>query len=274
MRSRRMGTALGCFRCWVRALCRLPGGRGLERQRGKCIARLPVAARRRLERFHAKCLRRVCSTPLSFISRVFSADVVTRAACIMKLSSRIRVQQLVLAGRCAAAPVGTPMREALQQSVGRPGLRNRGGPRTTWAAIVFEKAVAMAGSPDLLQASAASPAEWSGRWSNNARGHANHERPAGQWVRSTGARTWCVFPAHPSANVLFCACAYDTEVPAQSMRSQGVRWHGLPLPPLRPYINLRPFNPTSLGHRRRNRTAQQAILVCACDTEAHFSAIR
>ena len=77
----------------------------------------------------------------------------------MKLSLRTRVQQLVLAGRWAAAPVGTPMKEALQQSVGRSGLRDRREPRTTRAAEVFAKAVAMAGSTDLLQAAAANPAE-------------------------------------------------------------------------------------------------------------------
>ena len=127
---------------------------------GLQAAWLPVAARRRLDGFHAKCLRRICNIPPSFISRVSNADVLTRAGCSMKLSSRIRVQQLVLAGRCAAAPVGTPMKEALQQSIGRPGRRNRGRPRTTWAADVFAEAVAMAGSIDLLQIAAASPAEW------------------------------------------------------------------------------------------------------------------
>ena len=127
---------------------------------GLQTAWLPVAARRRLDGFHANCLRRVCNIPPSFISRVSNADVVTRAGCNMKLSSRIRVQQLVLAGRCAAPPVGTPMKEALQQSVGRPGRRNRGRPRTTWAADVFAEAVEMAGSTDLLKAPAANPAEW------------------------------------------------------------------------------------------------------------------
>ena len=70
------------------------------------------------------------------------------------------------------------------------------------------------------------------------------------------------------------ARACDTEAHAQSMRAQGVHWHGLPLPPPKPYIHLRPLTPTSLRHRRRNRTAQQPILVRACDAEAHFSAVR
>ena len=38
---------------------------------------------------------------------------------------------------------------------------------------------------------------------------------------------------------LVCAC--DTEVPAQSMRAQGVHWHGFPHP--RPYVFLRPSLP-------------------------------
>ena len=127
---------------------------------GLRTAWLPVAARRYLDGFHAKCLRRICNIPPSFVSRVSNTDVLTRAGCNMKLSSRIRVKQLVLAGRCASAPVGTPMEEALHQSVGRPGRRNRGGPRTTWPADVFAEAVAMAGSTDLLQTAAANPAEW------------------------------------------------------------------------------------------------------------------
>ena len=127
---------------------------------GLQTARLPVAARRRLDGFRAKCLRRVYNLPPSSISRVSNADVLTRAGCNMKLSSRIRVQQLLLAGRCAAAPVGTPMKEAPAESVGRPRCRNRGRPRTTWAADVFAEAVAMAGSIDLLQTAAANPAEW------------------------------------------------------------------------------------------------------------------
>ena len=69
------------------------------------------------------------------------------------------------------------MKEALQQSVGRPRRRNRGGPRTTWATDVFAAAVAMAGSIDLLQTAAVNPRSGSGRWSSTARGHTNHERP-------------------------------------------------------------------------------------------------
>ena len=72
--------------------------------------------------------------------------------------------------------------------------------------------------------------------------------------------------------ILVRAC--DTEAPAQSTCAQGARWHGLPLPPPRPYIYLRPLTPTSLRHRRRNRTAQQPIPVHACNAEAHFSAVR
>ena len=72
--------------------------------------------------------------------------------------------------------------------------------------------------------------------------------------------------------ILVFAC--DTEAPAQSTCAQGARWHGFPLPPPRPYIYFRPLTPTSLRHRRRNRTAQQPIPVRACDAEAHFSAFR
>ena len=159
---------------------------------GLQTAWLSVAARRRLDGFHAKCSRRICNILPSFISRVPNAEVLARAGCSMKLSTRIRVQQLVLAGRCAAAPVGTPMREALQQSVGRPGRRNRGRPRRhgrpTSSQRLWQWLVPLTSCrpPRPIQPSGG------GKWSNTARGHMNHERPAGQWVRSAGPHTVCV----------------------------------------------------------------------------------
>ena len=71
-------------------------------------------------------------------------------------------------------------------------------------------------------------------------------------------------------NSRFWSAPATPEVPAQSMPAQGVHRHGFPLPPPRPYIYVRPLTPTSLRHRRRNRTAQQPIPVRACDAEAHF----
>ena len=68
----------------------------------------------------------------------------------------------------------------------------------------------------------------------------------------------------------------DTEAPAQSTRAQGARWHGLPFPPPRLYVYLRLLISTGLCHRRRNRTAQQPILIRACDAEvpAQSSALK
>ena len=70
------------------------------------------------------------------------------------------------------------------------------------------------------------------------------------------------------------ASVCDTEAPVQSTCAQGARWHGFSLPPPRPYMYLRPLTPTSLRHRRRNRTAHQPIPACACDAKTHFSAVR
>ena len=59
--------------------------------------------------------------------------------------------------------------------------------------------------------------------------------------------------------ILVRAC--DAEVPAQSTRALSARWHALPHP--RPYIFLRPLSPTSLRHRRRNRTALYRLRLCS-----------
>ena len=58
--------------------------------------------------------------------------------------------------------------------------------------------------------------------------------------------------------ILVRAC--DTEVPAQSMRAQGVHWHGLPLPPPRPYIYLRPLlcHPRRVSAEEYNTRARKA----------------
>ena len=154
---------------------------------GLQTAWLPVAARRRLDGFHAKCLRRICGIPPSFISRVSNADVLTRAGCSMKLSSRIRVQQLVLAGRCAAAPVGTPMREALQQSVGIEGDRVRHGRPMCLQRLRRWLALLTSCRPPRLTRPSGG-----GRWFYTASELTNRERCAGQWVRSAGPHTWCV----------------------------------------------------------------------------------
>ena len=118
--------------------------------------------RRRLDGFQAKCLRRICRILPSFLSHVSNADVRARAGS-QRLSTSVRMQQLMLAGRYMASPEDAPARVAMLRIAGGhllAGVRRQGRPRTTWAADVLAEAVALADSEDQLRAFAAQPALW------------------------------------------------------------------------------------------------------------------
>ena len=57
----------------------------------------PVAARRRLDGFHAKCLRRICNIPPSFISHVSNADVLRSSHTRWTLPT-VNIKQLDVSG--------------------------------------------------------------------------------------------------------------------------------------------------------------------------------
>ena len=129
---------------------------------GLQTAWLPRVIRRRLDGFQARCLRRICRILPSVLSHVSNADVRARAGS-QRLSTSVRMQQLMLAGRYMAAPEDAPARVAmLRTAEGHllAGVRRQGRPRTTWAADVLAEAVALAGSEDQLRALAAQPALW------------------------------------------------------------------------------------------------------------------
>ena len=129
---------------------------------GLSTAWLSTATRRKLDGFQARCMRRIFKIPPAFLSRVSNACVLRQAGCL-KLSTSIRQQQLILAGRCMASPDNSVIRAALERWLtGAPwaGGRQAGRPRATWFEDVFTEAVALAGSTDRLALLGGRPSAW------------------------------------------------------------------------------------------------------------------
>ena len=97
---------------------------------------------RRLDGFHARCLRRVLGIPPAFISRI-SNQVVFQTAKSKPLSEQLLHRQLLIIGRAARAPVDHPIRldtfvgDGLAPQVGR-FVRKVGRPRQEWTTEVLK----------------------------------------------------------------------------------------------------------------------------------------
>ena len=115
---------------------------------------LSATARRRLDGFHARCLRQILRIPPAFLSRV-SNDIVFRTARAQKLSDILLQQQLSCFGRIARMPDDAPIRQVLFEpgtlQLRSAGARKRGRPRITWAGAVRQHAVNAAGGELELQ---------------------------------------------------------------------------------------------------------------------------
>ena len=70
---------------------------------------LTSSQQRRLDGFHARCLRRIVGIPPAFISRVSNAVVFGRSRT-SPASVQLQSQQLLLLGRVGRSPAGSPMR--------------------------------------------------------------------------------------------------------------------------------------------------------------------
>ena len=98
--------------------------------------------RRRLDGFHARCLRRILGIPPAFVSRV-SNQVVFQRAGVKPLSEQLLKRQLLVLGRVACSPAGGPLRrdtfvvELLQPQIGR-FVPKVGRPRQDWTAEVLK----------------------------------------------------------------------------------------------------------------------------------------
>jgi len=163
--SRRIGAAQADFK----ALQQVWNHAGIPRQRKlqiyqACVESkllyclhtlwLPVSARRRLDGFHARCLRRICGIASSYVSRVTNAEVRRLAGNAGKLSVTLVQRQLLYFGHLARLPPGL-----LRDSVFEPGTttlqksgpRRRGRPRLQWNEEVMRHARLAAGDDGRLR---------------------------------------------------------------------------------------------------------------------------
>lgn len=111
---------------------------------------LNTAARRRLDGFQARCLRRILKVLPSFISRVSNATVLQRASH-NKASSMLLCRALKYFGKLAVLPLSEPVRQALFQDASLDlrthcGGRRQGRPRQFWPEMVRASAVKACGS--------------------------------------------------------------------------------------------------------------------------------
>ena len=160
---------LGCASADFRTLGRIWNRAGISRKRkievfNACVASrllyclatawLPVAARRRIDGFQARCLRRILHILPSHLSFVSNATV-RGIAKERSLSSRLLEQQLQVFGRAAVADSSSTLRRAVFEDrtlLPRPPLGRRavGRPRVTWTSYVRDEALKLAGGSDQL----------------------------------------------------------------------------------------------------------------------------
>ena len=83
---------------------------------------LTSSQQRRLDGFHARCLRRILSIQPAFLSRVSNAIVFDKAAA-RPASEQMKSQQLSLLGKVGRAPAGSPIRrDALVGNTAIPSI--------------------------------------------------------------------------------------------------------------------------------------------------------
>ena len=105
--------------------------------------------RRRLDGFHARCLRRILKIPPAYFSRVSNAVVWERAR-VQCLSVQLLQQQLLYFGKLAVADSGHPCREPVFQEGGVTlrclnEARRVRRPRLEWATEMYHHAVKAVG---------------------------------------------------------------------------------------------------------------------------------
>ena len=111
---------------------------------------LNKAERRRLDGFHARCLREILHIPCAYLSRV-SNSVVFRKAGAEPMSTLVTEQQLLYFYRLANLPPTNAVRasvfEADSYNIRQPfGPRRVGRPRASWKECVHKVACEVAGS--------------------------------------------------------------------------------------------------------------------------------
>ena len=117
---------------------------------------LNQAERRRINSFHARCLRVILKIPCSYISRISNAVVLARAQA-EPLSTCLLRQQLRYFGKLAGRDNENPGRACIFEPGGLGdvtpvGVRRRGRPRLEWSIEMRKHAALAAGSQQLLEA--------------------------------------------------------------------------------------------------------------------------
>ena len=119
-------------------------------------AEMNQSEKRRLDAFHAKCLRRILKAPHSFYSHV-SNEQIWQAAHVQPLSLILFSTQLTLFGNIASMPIAHPDR-ALVSDCNMPFCkppttfpRKVGRPRTTLVDAMHHAMLCICGSPDAFE---------------------------------------------------------------------------------------------------------------------------
>ena len=112
--------------------------------------------RRRLDGFHARCLRKIYRVPPAYVSRVSNAAVFAMAGQ-RPLSDNLMKRQMLFMGQLARRPDEDPVRRSVFEPAGfdlRPpsGPRRRGRPRQSWGSMVMRNCLSVAGSREALSA--------------------------------------------------------------------------------------------------------------------------
>ena len=126
-----------------------------------------ASARRRLDAFQNRCLRRILGIPASFLSHVRNDEVISRAG-VCKATATLAQRQLNLFGRVAVDPAARALRDSILEP-GTMNLKNvserrRGRPRHYWPQMVRNLAEQVAGSRSSLQACLGSSVDQLATW--------------------------------------------------------------------------------------------------------------
>ena len=110
-----------------------------------------AAGKRKLDGFHARCLRRILKISPAYISRVSNSFVLQQLSAI-PLSSTLLERQLLYFGHVARSDNNSSLRKALFHGHGlelRQAVLKQGRPRDTWGKKIFHEVLHMCG--DLQQ---------------------------------------------------------------------------------------------------------------------------
>lgn len=107
-------------------------------------ASFTVADLRRLDGFHARCIRVIMGISPSYVSRISNAEVLQRAGC-QKLSESLKKRQLKLLGSILREPEGGPRKAAaFIPNTKRPAtdryVRRIGRPSKEWVPTILAEA--------------------------------------------------------------------------------------------------------------------------------------